>query len=421
MKLIKSFSAYTFVGILSTGISLLVMPILTYYLTPADYGILALFNSYVLITIPFLGLTTTSIIGLKYFELNKPNFRDLVFSILMIVATGLFISSTLFYIFKLPLARLLEIPSEWLFLIPIISAFVIISETLQTLLIIKKKVKLYSKAVLSKVIFEVLMSIILIAIVGLGWLGRINSWLMASFSMMIFAMFYFHRQGYFKGHLKLKWIKQSLLFGIPLIPHLLGKLIINQSDKIFLSKMISLESTGLYSVGYLVGSFILIISTGAMNVFSPFMLERLTAITETKKIEIIRFSYIILAGLALVFLLLNLSTPFIFKYILAEQYAESANYVFWISLSYFFWGIYLVFTGYIFFLKKTFILSILSVVSISINLIANYFFILEFGSIGAAYATALSFFALAILIILITQRIYPMPWLSIKKIVKIER
>lgn len=394
------------------------MPILTYYLSPSDYGTLALFNSYVSLTIPFIGLTSTAILGLKYFQLEITTFKNLFFTVFLIQVIGIVLFCTGFFFLRNELSLILEIPAKWLMLIPIISFLVILGETLQTLLIMKKEVGLYSKIVLSKVLFEISISLTLVAFLGMGWSGRVSAWLIAALSFSLVAIYYFKKNEYLKGTFKLTWVKQSLVFGIPLIPHQIGKLIINQSDRIFISKMISLEATGLYSVGYLVGSLILIISMGAMNVYSPFLLERLSKINEYKKIEIIRFSYTIIFGLIMVFIVLNLLSPIIFNYILAKEYANSLQYVFWISLSYLFWGIYLVFTGYIIFLKKTAILSILSLISIALNLIGNYYFILYFGAIGAAYATALSFFILTILVIIIAQRIHPMPWFELNKLIK---
>jgi len=45
-----------------------------------------------------------------------------------------------------------------------------------------------------------------------------------------------------------------------------------------------------------------------------------------------------------------------------------------------------------------------------LNLSLNYFLIKYYGVIGAAYATAISFFVEFVLIHFISERIYPLPW-----------
>jgi O-antigen/teichoic acid export membrane protein len=79
MKLLKTFSLYTFVGFLNAGIGFLVLPLLTHYLSPADYGIISLLNTYVQILIPVIGLSTSSFISVEYYnkELREGQFRDI--------------------------------------------------------------------------------------------------------------------------------------------------------------------------------------------------------------------------------------------------------------------------------------------------------------------------------------------------------
>ena len=51
----------------------------------------------------------------------------------------------------------------------------------------------------------------------------------------------------------------------------IGKFVINQSDRLFLAKMVSVEEMGIYSVGYQVGTIVLILVTAFSNFFSPFL------------------------------------------------------------------------------------------------------------------------------------------------------
>jgi Na+-driven multidrug efflux pump len=87
-----------------------------------------------------------------------------------------------------------------------------------------------------------------------------------------------------------------------------------------------------------------------------------------------------------------------------------------VGLGFFFWGIYLVFSGYIFFLKKNYILALLAIVNVVLNITFNYIFIRSFGAIGAAYATCLSYFIVALIISIWCNRLYPMPWFNFKAI-----
>jgi O-antigen/teichoic acid export membrane protein len=79
-------------------------------------------------------------------------------------------------------------------------------------------------------------------------------------------------------------------------------------------------------------------------------------------------------------------------------------------LSYFFWGIYILFAGFIFYSKKTNQLAYLALLNVILNLILNYYLILSFGPIGAAYATCISFMIVALIVIWRVTILFKLPW-----------
>jgi O-antigen/teichoic acid export membrane protein len=102
-----------------------------------------------------------------------------------------------------------------------------------------------------------------------------------------------------------------------------------------------------------VGMVVMLFCTAFNNMFTPFLMERLSNLTQEKKTEIVRLSYLFLGIAVAALLLVNIFTPLFFHYLVDAKYARGASYVFWVSLGYFFWGCYLMFSGYLFFYKKT--------------------------------------------------------------------
>jgi O-antigen/teichoic acid export membrane protein len=217
-------------------------------------------------------------------------------------------------------------------------------------------------------------------------------------------------------HVKKKYLKAGILFGLPIILHTLGKFVTNQSDRIFIAKMVSIKEAGIYNIGYQVGMVILIFVNAVTSFIQPFLFERLSNLTEKAKIEIVRVSYLIILGMLALLLLLTFVTPFFFYYLIDKSYLGGRIFVFWTGLGYFFWAIYVVFAGYIFYLKKTKILGYLSILNISLNLVLNYFLILKFGPIGASYATCISYFVIASIITIVATSFYSLPWLKARLI-----
>ena len=283
-------------------------------------------------------------------------------------------------------------------------------------LVLQKKAFSFAAYTVIKVITEVGLTFYFVIGKSYSWEGRIYSWLIATALFVIVGAVYFYRQGFLKGAVKIKYIGEGIAFGSPLILHGLGKFVVNQSDRIFIAKMVSISEAGIYSIGYTVGSLVMIGVNAYFNFYSPFLMERLADITEEKKLQIVKLAYLYAIGCVLVLVLIFFLSPVFFKTFIAHNYYEGTRYVFWVALGYCFWGGYMLFSGFIFFFKKNKILGWLAVFNIVTNLLFNYVFIKMFGAIGAAYATALSFFLLFVIIAVIVGRLMPLPWLSYQKI-----
>ena len=126
--------------------------------------------------------------------------------------------------------------------------------------------------------------------------------------------------------------------------------------------------------------------------------------------------YFYFGGCLLLLLLIILLTPMFFRYFIDLRYVEAVKYVFWVALGYCFWGGYMLFSGFIFFFKRNYILGWLSIFNVITNLILNYILINAYGAIGAAYATALSFLLIMLMVMYITHRFMPLPWFSYRSI-----
>ncbi len=420
MKYFKSVSLYTLAGFIGAGVNFLIMPVLSHYLSPADYGLLALFNTYITILIPLVGLLANSILSIEYFkEKDKKVFADKFTSVQVVPVITSIVLSLLVWQFYSRLTHLMELDGTsqaWGFVIVLITISTIYTEQLFSFLVIEKKASLYVAYTLLKVVIEISLTILFVIYKKWNWEGRMYSWLITSILFMIVGFFYFYKKGYLRGTLRLPFIKEGLLFGLPLILHTIGKFVINQSDRLFIAKMISIDEAGIYNIGYTVGMLILIIINAFFNFYTPFLLERLVDLTDEKKIQIVRMNYLYSLGIIIILVVITFITPYFFRFLIDPHYTSGIKYVFWVGLGYVFWGGYMLFTNYIFFFNKTKILGWLAVINVITNLLFNYFFIKWVGAIGAAYATALSFFLVFLIIAYHVNRLVSLPWFDFKKI-----
>jgi O-antigen/teichoic acid export membrane protein len=409
MAFLKQLSVYTLVGIIGAGINFFVMPVLSHYLLPEDYGLLSLFNTYVTILIPIVSVSAYSLISVDFFkQKNKLIFARQFTSLQVIPFFNSLLLGLLIWMFYGRVADDLELGGtgiKWGFIILLLTFFTIYFDQFIQFLILQKKAGAFAFYFLLRVAIEVSLTLYFIIIKGWNWEGR-----MYSLAFFLIGIFYFNKQGLLKGPVEYKYIRDGLIFGAPLVLHGIGQFVVNQSDRIFIVKMVSMEETGIYNIGYTVGSLVLIAVNAFFSFYSPYVMERLTDLSDKKKLQIVRLGYFyVLSCIILLLLILILAPPF-FNLLINPLYHEGIKYVFWIALGYCFWGGYMLFSGFILYLKRSRILGWLAIFNVITNLFFNYILIKQFGAIGAAYATALSFFLLMILIAIIAHKLLPMPW-----------
>jgi O-antigen/teichoic acid export membrane protein len=174
--------------------------------------------------------------------------------------------------------------------------------------------------------------------------------------------------------------------------------------------MVSPEQMGLYSAGFQIGMIISLFQNSFNQAWTPWFFEKLNEDCAEAKREIVKITYLYIVAILALVAAFNFITPFIMSAFVGERYAEAIHFVPWVALGFAATGMYKMFIGYLFYLKKTVHIAVLTIITAVVNIILNYVLIGHFGTIGAAYATCISFFVQAGLAWFLSQRLYAMPW-----------
>jgi O-antigen/teichoic acid export membrane protein len=411
MNFFKSFSLYSTASFIERGISFFLLPIFTFYLSTKDFGVLALLTSVFSFTLPLVTLGIQGAISVAYFKGDKNNYSSYFTSAIFPPLMGTIFLTSIVLIFKSYITNSLEIPLIWVVFIPLFSFLSFFNSLLLIDYQIKNEPGKYITYSLFSSIVNIILSLVLVILFHYGYQGRLIGQYF-SISLCFIIAFYILLK---KRKLLVKtfsWVnaKDSLLFGLPLVPHIIGGMIINMSDRLFIDHFLGKEQLGIYNIGYVLGSTISILCGAFANAIIPFSYELFSVNTIESKAKVVKvYAIFILLMIGVVFFIWLL-TPLIFKWFIDVKFSKGTIYVFWIALAYFFQGMYLLFANIIFYLKKTKVLLYFSSINIVLNLALNYFLIPRIGAIGAAYATCVSFFVFFVSIAIYCHKIYPLPW-----------
>jgi len=386
---------------------------MTRYLTPADYGIVATFGVLSGVIILLVNPSMHTAVVMNFFKLNKEELKEYIGNIFFILFSSFILIYGISYIFKSPIYLFTKISEKWISYIVIIALFQSFFNINIGLWQVEQKSLPYGLFQTSRTILNVSLSLIFVVLLGWGWEGRLYGTIITSIIFGLLSIFIIFKRSYIKLSFNKKYIKDALFFGIPLIPHNLGGLIMTGIDRIFINSMVNIAATGVYSVGYQVGMIIGLLASSFNLAYSPFLFEKLKENNYSTKLKIVKFTYLYDIGIIFLALILSFIAPYLLKIFVSKNFYFAYRYVLWIALGYAFAGMNYMVINYIFYVKKTYILAWITFFSAVVNVILNYFLIKLNGALGAAQATTITYFVKFILTWVLSAKIYKMPWLEV--------
>jgi O-antigen/teichoic acid export membrane protein len=420
MKLIKKNSfvsgagVYLFSNILNGVIPFILLPILTRYLAPSEYGEVAMFQTLLGALGAFVGTVFIGAANRKYYDsdINKEELAEFIGSCIQLILIFASIAFTVLFVFQ-------EQMAIWLGLKPIYVLLAVVT-SLSTAIIglrlgqwqVQKQAVKYGILQISQSLLNMLLSLLFVVVLLKGANGRINSQILVGFTFLIVSLYLLNKDNLLKVFVWRKdYIKEAVKFGIPLMPHIAGGFLLSTVDRFVINKEIGLAEAGIYMVAVQLTAAVAIVFDAINKAYVPWLFEKLKENKVEDKIKIVKMTYIwfsmIAVGVALAFLI----GPTLVILIAGEEYAQAGEVVGWLAMGQGFQGMYLMVTNYIFYSKRTGLLSVASISSGVLNLILLILLVQIFGLEGASIAFAISMGIRFLLTWWIAQKRHPMPWL----------
>lgn len=409
-NLFRNSGIYIIGDIISSSIPFILLPVLTRYLTPADYGIIAMFQITVAILFPIMGLSIQGAITIKYFDDHATELPTYIGNCLFLVLISSMFVTSIFFIFADTISKLSSIPKSWLWSLLFVALGQVGIMVTKTLWLVKAEAYKYNIYEILQSLFNVGLSIFLVVALGKGWDGRVEAQIATIFLFSITGFILLYKNGWLKFSYNPSYIGHASKYGIPLIPHELGGLLMVSVDRVLLANMVGITGTGIYMVGYQIACFINLIVGSFNRAYIPWLFQQLKKNDHTIKEGIVKFTYYYFFIILIVAIGFALIASFLLKFIVGKEFLDSHPYIIWISLAFAFNGMYFMVTNYILLAEKTHILAWVTFVTALINIPVTYLLIKINGAIGAAQAMALSFFLHFVLTWLLSAKVYKMPW-----------
>lgn len=422
----KLFSQSVYYGtglVLNRSLGTILLPLYTLYFSTADLGMYSIIYSIWLFVnaIYILGLETSF---LKFFiasDNNSVKAETYSSTIASVTMTSLLFSAIIFY-FSDNISQLIEFSNlaKGAYLIKILAVMLFVDALYRFPLLLLRaelKAKVYFVLTLVTLVVNLTLNFVFIISFNMNIEAIMYSYIASAGVTFILSLIV--TRGYLKPVISFERIKKMISFGFKFIWIGLLIIIIDQSDRFFLKYFFDESVAGIYQAVYRLAAVMGLIITTFKFAWTPYFLN-LEKNPENKKIISNIFTYYIFAS-TFMLLFFSFFTEHIVKLkifnisFLDENYWQGLNILPYLFLAYFFSGIFSFLNVAPFFSNKTFLLLIVTLIGVLTNLVLNFLIIPSMGMTGAALATFITYFVMTILIYIISQKIYPIPY-QLKKI-----
>jgi O-antigen/teichoic acid export membrane protein len=410
--LARSSGIYALASVASPMVSLILAPFLTRYLSPTDYGALAVLNTVItlLVGLTQLGLGSAFFRAYNYDFTSRSGQRSVIATITIIL---MLISSLAVSVVSINA----QFVSQLLFQTPALANAVMIAATavlMQNLTVpgfawlrAENKALFYSLLSILNLGISLVANLVLVGVLQLGIYGSLLSTMSGYAAVALLTLPFMIVRS--RLLVRLDVARSVLAYGVPLILSVISFWILQLSDRYLLSLLTSLAITASYAVAYSLG--------GVLNtvIMSPFLLAWPTAMFRiAKRRDAAQVYKVIFRWFSTLLLLAAFGFSIVgkiaFEWFFPPSYRDAATIVPIIAGSLVFYGVYYMFMIGANIQRKTWLATVFTTVAAALNIGLNLLLIPPFQAYGAAASTLIAYVVMAALAYVVNQRMYPVPF-----------
>ena len=410
---LKNSFIYLFPIIAGSILPFVALSIFTRILTREDYGVLALAQVYAIFAIGLANFGMTLSYERNYFQYrdNDIKMAQLLYSTLLFVILNFALLGGLTYMLRGCLSKLIIGSAEhgnilfWAFCAQF---FTSVSYYYLTYFKNSETAKDFAVYTIALSITNLIVSVFLVAYLRIGVIGLVYAQLCSG--VIIFSVLSYKFITTLKPSFSKSIFIESLKISYPLTPRIFLGVISTQFDKYMIGLLATVGGVGIYSIGQKVSTMIFTFMTAIENVFSPQVYKKMFDMKEKGGEAIGKyltpFAYVCIS----VALLVSLFSEEIISILTPPSYHGAIDIVIILSMFYGFMFFGKLNGNQLIFTKKTHITSLLTMVSIGLNVGFNIPFIMKWGTVGAAWATLLAGLISGAISFTVAQHYYEIKW-----------
>lgn len=404
-KILSNSIIYTSVTILQKCIYFFLLPLYTLYLTPGDYGITGIVASFSSLLAIFnaLGLDTAASRFYYKYKNDSEYIKRLYGTTSCIILINSIVFGSIFifahkWIIDPFLGDIKFYPFVFVGLLNVILSplYSLFQSYLQTI----QDGRTFGINAMLNFLMHVILTIIFVVYLELGALGVLLASLITSFIFFAYVLVVFLRHQVIDIDRIIA--KESLSYSLPLLPHTLANWSNSTIDKLLINGIRTEEDAGLYNLGNQYASVATVLTISVNNAYLPWFFEQVNNLKDNLQ-KIRKMSEILTWVVSFLCICMSLLSNEVLNIMTSNPaYDDVWKVVPFIMCGIIFGFIYFFYVN-ILFLKDTKQVFIITVISVIINVILNFWLIPILGYVGCGIAFLGTFFTKSVLAVFVSM------------------
>ncbi|KTD82741.1 lipopolysaccharide biosynthesis protein [Legionella waltersii] len=409
----KNVSIYVLGNIGVAMIPFFLLPILTRYLSPEEYGNVAIFITLISLLNPIIGFNVHSGLSKRWFDQDVFKISEYLFSCVLILIISTLFVLVLIFCAKNALVQITGIDPFWMYCVVVVAFFAFLIQLRLVIWQVQEKPKPYIIFQFFLGLINFSLSIVLTIFLLKSYQGRLVGYTVTTIIFGLMSYFSLNREFRFSLKINFEYMKDALSFGLPLIPHVIGAMLMLTIDRMIVNYKLGATSAGLYMVAVQIALGFNLLNESFNKAFVPKLFAILKENDFSKKIAIIRMTYYYFGLLLLAPLFSVLLGPSIILFLAGPNYIEAASVLNWLILMQALHGMYYLVTSYLHYECKTYVISIITISCGVVSIFLTFLVIETWGLVGASVGSAFGMLLEFLITWGVAANVHPMPWTSV--------
>jgi O-antigen/teichoic acid export membrane protein len=410
-KLLGASAVYGLGSVLVRGLAFVLLPLYTRYLTPAEYGIVALTLACTVVLGMVYPLGLRGAVSRTYYDEGSVEERKARLGTLWI---GMTLSAAAMAILldrigpTVTPAILPEVPFHPYLRLAVWTAFfAVLAQTPLVVLQAQERAPAYVTLTIGTALVTTAITVFLV-VQGGGAEGYLRGALIGGALAGVPYLLLTLRQ--VRLVFRPGVLGAALAFGLPLVPHALAGWALELSDRAILTRLVPLPDVGVYSLGYQLGAAMGLLTTAFNAAWVPFLFGTLKDEGDRAHPKLARLVTYLAMTLCFIGLGWALMVEHAIGFIAAPEFRDAARITPWVIGGYVCGGLYFAPTNLLFWRQQTRMIPLVTLAAGATNVGLNLWLVPRYGTIAAAWSTLAAYAVLLVLTWRFAERVHPFPY-----------